>query len=138
MRVFETVVLVLSGLALFYASSSRLINPAEAVFLQTYLANPVNSLANDIDLVNEIRGGGAVMLLAGMVVFLGTVKADFRLTSFVVATVILGGVVFGRALSLFIDGMPNEALTRVAIVEGVLGAFNIVCLVNILIKGQKS
>lgn len=138
MRVFETVVLVLSGLALFYASSSRLINPAEAVFLQTYLANPVNSLATDIDLVNEIRGVGAVMLLAGMVVFLGTVKADFRLTSFVVATVILGGVVFGRALSLFIDGMPNEALTRVAIVEGVLGAFNIVCLVNILIKGQKS
>ena len=130
MNIFKIVVLALSGLALFYASSTRLINPTEAVFLQTYLENPENSLEVDIDLVNEIRGVGAVMFLGGIIAFLGTIRADFRLTSFVVATVIFGGVVLGRSLSLFIDGIPNENLIRAATAEGVLGTLNIFCLIN--------
>lgn len=138
MKNFKIIVLVLSALALFYASSSRFINPMGAVFLQTFFENPENSLEIAIDLVNEIRGVGAVMFLGGIIAFLGAIRADFRQTSFVVATVIFGGVVLGRALSLFIDGIPNENLIRAAIVEGVLGALNIFCLVNILIQGHKS
>ncbi len=138
MKILKIVVLALSGLALFYASSSRLINPTGAVFLQTYFANPVNSLALDIDLVNEIRGVGAVMFFGGIVAFLGTIRADFRQTAFVVTTVIFGGVVFGRSLSLFIDGIPNVNLIRAAIAEGVLAVLNIFCLVHLLVQGRKS
>lgn len=135
MQIFKNVVLVLSGLALFYASSMRLINPTEAVFLQTYFANPENSLAIDIDLVNEIRGVGGVLFLGGIIAFLGVIRADFRRTSFIVATVIFGGILLGRSLSLFIDGISNERLIRAVIAEGVLGALNVFCLGNILIQG---
>lgn len=138
MKIFQIVVLVLSGLALFYASSMRLFNPTEAVFLQTYLANPDNSLQFDVDLANEIRGVGAVMVLGGIVAFIGVFRADFRLTAFVVATVILGGVVLGRSVSFVIDGLPNADLMRAASAEVVLGALNVVCLVTLLIRGQKS
>ena len=130
MRILRIVVLNLSVLALFYAGLSRLINPAEAVFLQTFFTNPENSLETAIDLANEIRGVGAVMFFGGIIAFLGTIREDLRLTSFVVTTVVFGGVVLGRSLSFFIDGTPNQELIRVAVTEVVLGALNIICLVN--------
>ena len=136
MNIFKIVVLTLSGLALLYASSMRLINPTEAVFLQTYLEHPANSLAIDIDLVNEIRGVGAVVFLGAIIAFLGTIRVDFRQTSFVVTTLIFGGVVLGRSLSLLIDGIPNENLMRAASAEIVLGVLNIFCLTSILIQSR--
>ena len=138
MKIFQIVVLVLSGLALFYASSMRLINPSEAVFLQTYFEAPENSLETNIDLVSEIRGVGAVMLLGGVVALIGVIRVDFRVTSFVVATVIFGGVVLGRALSLFIDGIPNADLIRAATAEMVLTTLNVFCLISILIQDHKA
>lgn len=137
MKTLNIVVLSLSGLALFYACSMRLINPAGAVFLQSYFENPVNRLETHIDLVNEIRGVGAVMLLGGFIAFLGTMRVGFRQTAFVVLTVIFGGVVLGRSVSLFIDGMPNQGLIRAAIVEGVLAGLNVYCLVNSLLRSYK-
>ncbi|MEL6698048.1 MAG: DUF4345 family protein [Bacteroidota bacterium] len=131
MKIFYIVVLVLSGLALFYACTMRLINPKGAVFLQTFFENPENSLDNHTDWVSEIRGVGAVMLLGGIVVLLGAVKADFRFTSFVVATVIFTGVVMGRSLSFFLEGVPHPNLIRVAITEGVLAALNIYGLLRL-------
>lgn len=136
MKNFKIVVLVLSGLALFYASSSRLINPAAAVFLQTFFENSVNSLATDVDLVNEIRGVGAVMLLGGIVAIWGAVRADFRQTAFVVTAVIFGGVILGRSISLLIDGVPNANLMRAAVIEAVLAALNVFSLAHILIRGN--
>lgn len=133
-EIFKIVVLSLSGLALLYACSMRLINPTQAVFLETYLVYPDNSLETNIDLVNEIRGVGAVMLLGAIIALLGTIRADFRLTAFVVAVVIFGGVVLGRSISLFIDGIPNQNLVRATIAEIVLATLNIFCLIHIVIQ----
>jgi len=135
MKIFQIVVLCLSGLALLYACSMRLINPTHAVFLETYLEE--NTLESDIVLINEIRGVGAVMLLGAIVAFLGAIRAEFQQTAFVVVTVIFGGVVLGRSFSLFIDGIPNPNLMRVAIIEIVLGVLNVVCLIGILIQARK-
>ncbi|MEM8858003.1 MAG: DUF4345 domain-containing protein [Chloroflexota bacterium] len=137
MRTFKIIVLVLSGLALFYASSSRLIDPAAAVFLQTFFESPQNSLGIAIDLVNEIRGVGAVLLLGGIIALIGARRANFRFTSFVVTNVIFCGIVIGRLLSFLLDGMPNPDLIRVAITEAVLAVLNIVCLVTIIAQGDK-
>lgn len=138
MKIFQIVVLSLSGLALLYACSLRLFNPEGAVFLQTYFENPANSLETHVDLINEIRGVGAVMLLGGIIALLGTLKADFRLSAFVVLTVILGGVVLGRSLSFMIDGIPHANLIRAAIVEGVLAMLNVFCLAKLLLQRRKS
>ena len=134
MKIFNVIVLVLSGLALFYASATRLINPAGAIFLQTFFENPENSLEIATDLVNEIRGMGAVLFLGGINALLGAIRGDFRKTSFVVTSIIFGGVVLGRSLSFFIDGNPNQDLIRVAMIEGVLAALNVFCLVKLVSK----
>ncbi|MEM7332332.1 MAG: DUF4345 domain-containing protein [Chloroflexota bacterium] len=138
MKNLKVIVLILSGLALFYASSSRLINPTGAVFLQIFFENPENSLETAVDLVNEIRGVGAVLLLGGIVALLGARRADFRPTSFVVTTVIFGGIILGRTLSFIIDGVPNPDLIRVAIIEMVIGVLNIFCFVQIWAQGRQS
>lgn len=132
METFQILILLLSGLALFYASFMRLINPKKAVFLQTYLSNPENRLENDPDLVNEIRGVGAVMLLGGIVILSGVIMPNLKLTSFVVAIVIFFGVVAGRLISFGLDGKPNLDVIRATVVEVVLGGLNIFCLVSIL------
>ncbi|MFK7804868.1 MAG: DUF4345 domain-containing protein [Anaerolineae bacterium] len=134
MKIFNVIVLVLSGLALFYASATRLINPAGAVFLQTFFENSENSLEIATDLVNEIRGVGAVLFLGGIIALLGAIRGDFRKTSFVVTSIIFGGVVIGRSISFFIDGNPNQDLIRVAMIEGVLAALNVFCFVKLVSK----
>lgn len=133
MENFQIIVLSLSGLGLFYASSTRLINPLKAIFLQTYFENPENTLESDIDLVSEIRGVGAVMVFGGIVTLPGTILPDFRLTSFVVASVIFCGVASGRLLSLFIDGRPGKSVFRAATAEIALSVLNMLCLISILI-----
>ncbi|MEO1644288.1 MAG: DUF4345 domain-containing protein, partial [Chloroflexota bacterium] len=93
-----------------------------------------NSLTTDSDLVNEIRGVGAVMLLGAIVALLGIRRADFRLTAFSVLTVIFGGIVLGRSISIVIDGMPNTNLLRAMSTEVVLALLNIFCLIPVLSK----
>ena len=98
--------------------------------------NPANSLETNIDLINEIRGVGTVMLLGAIIAFLGIIRVDFRETSFVVVTMIFAGVVLGRSISFFIDGMPNENLIRASIAEIVLSLLNVFCLVSILMQSK--
>ena len=117
--------LALSGLALFYACSMRLIDPSGAVFLQSYFENPGNSLDLHLDLVNEIRGVGAVMLLGGIVAFLGIARTDLRQSAFLVLVVIFGGVILGRSISILLDGMPSQDVIRAAVAEGVLAVGNV-------------
>lgn len=138
MKKFDTFVLALSGLALVYACTMRLIDPSTAVFLQTYFETAGNSLDTHIELANEIRGLGASMLLAGMVAFLGIVMPRFRVTSFVVVCVIFVGVALGRSVSLVVDGVPDASLLRPAITEAILAALNLFCLANALIKERRS
>ncbi|MEL7124473.1 MAG: DUF4345 domain-containing protein [Bacteroidota bacterium] len=132
METFKIVVLSLSGLALFYASSMRLINPNKANFLKTYIGNSEIKLEKDTDLLNEIRGIGSVMLLGGILVLMGTIMPDFKQTSFVVASLIFGGVVLGRLISFGLDGIPNADIIRAAIIEVTLCVLNLFCLVSIL------
>jgi len=132
MEIFKVFVLFLSSLALIYACTTRLIRPLKAVFLQSYLATSQNKLAITVDLLNEIRGMGSVLFIGAIVVFVGILLPDFQLTSFVVATLILFGIVLGRLLSSFVDGKPSQRLIQVATVEAALSILNIICLINIL------
>ena len=78
------------------------------------------------------------MLLGGLMAFHGAVKSNSKRTSFVVTTIIFAGVVLGRSLSLFVDGVPSQDLIRAASVEGILTALNIICLISILIQDRES
>ena len=136
MKIFNIIVLALSCLALFYACTMRLIHPDTAVFLQSYFEHLANSLETHIDLANEIRGVGMVMLLGGIVALIGAIWQDFRQAAFMVATVIFAGVILGRLVSFAIDGLPHTGVLRAAVAEAVLAGLNVVCLANSMLKGN--
>ena len=129
MEIFKIVILSVSGLLLLFVGAMRLSNP-----IKTYLKNSGIKLENDVDLLNEMRGVRAVMLMGGILILLGTFIAQFTFTSFVVAVLILLGFAIGRLLSIGLDGKPNKLIVQGLISELVLGAANIFCLITILLK----
>ena len=132
MEVFQVIVLVASGALLVFAGLGRLMKPKGSVCLDTYLADPTNDLQNDQDLASEMRGAGVITALFGVIILLGILFLDFRLTSFVCATVFYLGYAFGRGFSWINDGKPTRRTRMGFGFEAVLGALNAIFLVNIL------
>jgi len=132
MEIFQVIVLVPSAALLIFAGSVRFMKPKGSVCLDTYLADSANDLQNDQDLTSEMRGAGVITAVFGVIILLGILFADFRLTSFVCATVFYLGYAFGRGFSWINDGKPTKR-TRVGFgFEAVLGTLNAICLVSIL------
>ena len=90
-------------------------------------------LEGQVDIFNEMSGGGASTLFGGIIILIGIIIPELMLASFVVAIVIFLGYAFGRLVSLRLDGKPNEQLTQGLISELVLGGANVFCLVSSLI-----
>ncbi|MEY8212754.1 MAG: DUF4345 domain-containing protein [Gammaproteobacteria bacterium] len=127
MEIFSIVVLALSGLLLGFVGVMRLTKPIE-----TYSKNSGVTLANDVDLLNEIRGASALMLLGGIIILCGTYVSDIRMISFSIAVLIFIGFLLGRVFSLIQDGKPNKLIVNGIYSEVVLGGLNLFCLINII------
>lgn len=130
MKTFYAVVLVVSGLSMFYASTTRLIKPTKAVFFPTQIKSSEKTDKPNTDLINEIRGVGGVLMLGGTLALLGLAISGFKQYSFMMASVIFIGIVIGRLLSMGIEGIPSSGVLQAMIVEFILGVFNLYCFVK--------
>ncbi|RLD24114.1 MAG: hypothetical protein DRI70_08575, partial [Bacteroidetes bacterium] len=90
-------------------------------------------LENDVNLLNEMRGVSSVMLLAGVIILLGTFIPELTLTSHSFAILLFLGFAIGRVLSFGLDGKPNKLIVQGLIFELILGGANTFCLVNTLV-----
>ena len=128
MEIFKIVILSLSGLLLFFVGTMRLINP-----IKTYLKNSGIKLENDVNLLNEMRGVSSLMLLAGVIILLGTFIPELTLISHSFAILLFLGFAIGRILSFVLDGKPNKSIVQGLIFELILGGANTFCLMNSLV-----
>ncbi|WP_190808799.1 DUF4345 domain-containing protein [Flagellimonas sp. S3867] len=126
MEIFTIVTLALSGLLLLMVGIARLSNP-----ISNYAKNSGITIANDVDLLNEVRGTSAVMLLGAILVLLGILVPDLTLTSHIIATLLFLGFAVGRFVSIAADGQPNKKIKQGIVFELVLGTANVICLVQI-------
>ena len=127
MEIVNIVILSLSGLLLLMVGTLRLSNP-----IKNYAKNSGIKLENDTDLLNEMRGVSSVMLFGGIIILLGTIIPELRMTSHIVAILILIGFAIGRLVSMGVDGKPNKQIVQGLIFEIVLGGANIFSLVSAL------
>lgn len=127
MDIFNTAVLAISGLLLFMVGSMRLSNP-----IKNYAKNSGIELANDVNLLNEVRGVSALMFCGAIIIFLGIFIPSLTFTSLTVAALIFIGFAIGRLLSIGVDGKPNKQIMQGLMFELVLGAVNVFGLVNML------
>ena len=128
MGIFNMVILALSGLMLLMVGGLRLSNP-----IKNYSKNSGIQIDNDVNLLNEVRGTSALMLIGGLIILSGIFIPKLMVSSFVVATLIFIGFAIGRLLSMGLDGRPNKLLVQGLVFELVLGGLNIFGLVNHLV-----
>jgi len=129
MEIVSIVTLSISGLLLFVAGTSRLINP-----IKNYLKNSGITLEKEVNILNEARAVGSVMMLSGVIMLLGIFNSELTMTSHIIALLILFGFAIGRTYSMAIDGKPNKLLITGLISELVLGSINAFCLINLLVN----
>lgn len=81
-------------------------------------------VADNTNLLNEMRGAGGGLLAGGLLIGLGALIKRLLLTSIAVSVVLYLGYGLARVVSMWLDGMPGQSLVIVAALEltiGVLG-----------------
>jgi len=127
MEIVKIVILSLSSLLLVFVGLMRLFNP-----INTYEKNSGIKLANDTDLLNEMRGVSAVMLCGGLLVALGIFVPMMTFSSHIVGSLIFIGFLIGRLVSMSADGKPNKQIVQGIYFELMFGGANVYGLYSTL------
>lgn len=90
-------------------------------------------LADDVNLLNEMRASGGMVLAAGLFVLLGAVRASMAVPAMAVACVLYLSYGLSRVVSVVLDGVPNSALLQIMALELFIGG-----LCAVLLRTSKS
>ncbi|PTU30084.1 DUF4345 family protein [Stenotrophobium rhamnosiphilum] len=94
--------LVITGALFLIVGLRALFRPVEAI------AVPYSLSAKSIDAKNYLRSGaGGVAIAAGAVMVASAFIPSLTLAGVLISMTILGGLVFGRVVSLLLDGNPG-------------------------------
>lgn len=113
------IILGLAGLLLVTVGTMLTFNTDAA------LASSGIDISENINMYNDIRGGGGLVLGLGILVLLGAFIRKLAYTSTIVAIVAYFSYAAGRVISIGFDGPPSEALVRATIIEGVFGVLTL-------------
>ena len=80
-------------------------------------------------LANEMKAPAGALLVAGLLMFAGIVRAKFIVISLATATFVYLSYGLGRVISIAVDGMPHSGMVSAAGIEIVIGT---ACLLTLL------
>jgi hypothetical protein len=111
--------LTLSGLLLTVIGGSTLLMPV------VVKASSGIDLAGNVNLLNDVRGGGALLLALALTTLVGAFSNLMRFTSTLLSVILFLSIGIGRIFSIVADGMPVESLIKATVVEFVVGSIGI-------------
>ncbi|WP_057935722.1 DUF4345 domain-containing protein [Algoriphagus resistens] len=88
-------------------------------------------LDENISLLSEIRAYGGIILSGGIIVFLGSFFDKLLLISSGVSSLFYLSLGLSRLISLFIDGVPSQALVTAGIAEILIGLVSLLMFLKI-------
>jgi hypothetical protein len=88
------------------------------------------ALDGSIELANELRALGGVLLLAGLVIGAGAVRSRWIFPAAIVAATVMLGLALGRVGSAIVDGMPAASVITAGVIELVLGSASVLVAVK--------
>lgn len=98
-----TAFLFITGLIFSAVGLYGLINPLAAVA-------PVGLQLESVSSINQMRASaGAIPLLAGLFMCASVFRLHWQTAALWLVSIILGGLIFGRLISMLVDGMPGTA-----------------------------
>jgi hypothetical protein len=113
---FTRTVLFIAGLAGIGIGTALLIAPV------AFQASSGVDIGGSTSLLNENRGIGGVLLLAGIGVLVGAFTPRLALASAALGAVFYLGYGLARLLSVVLDGLPSSTLVAAMVAELILGS----------------
>jgi hypothetical protein len=118
------IILFVLGMVLIAIGSWRLIMPVE------FFASNGMELGNDVNILNEARAAGGMVLASGIIVMLGAFLPALTFTSTVVSILIFLSFGVARLIGIAIDGMPGEKIIQGIIIEFVFGLVGVFAFIK--------
>lgn len=92
-----------------------------AFFPEAYTGRHDISILGNVNLYNEFRGTGGLMLASGLLILLGAFIKELAYTATIVAAVNFLLFALARVFSIFVDGVPVDGIIRATAVEMLVG-----------------
>lgn len=85
-------------------------------------------LGDDVNLLNEMRSSGGVVLASGLFILLGAIRAKMAFFALVVSTTMYLSYGLSRVVSLVADGVPGSSMLQILALELFIGTLCAVML----------
>ena len=116
------VILFLQGVLLILLGSWRMVDP------EGFFANSELILSPEAGLLSEARGTGGVVLLFGLLIFLGSILKALRFTAALASICLFFGFACGRLLGWNFDGDPGSPIIQGMIMEFLMALLTLFAL----------
>ena len=108
---YQKIALILTGLAASAVGAGMLLVP------HAFHALSGITLANDVNLLSEVRAPGAALLVTGLFILSGAFVARVRHAATLVGFAVMLSYGVSRLISMVLDGMPGAAMVQITIFE---------------------
>jgi hypothetical protein len=81
------------------------------------------ALGNDVNLLNEVRSQGGIVLVAGLFMLFGAFRVTMTWTALILSATLYLSYGLSRLVSVGFDGVPNAAMLQITALELFIGAF---------------
>ncbi|UWR16346.1 DUF4345 domain-containing protein [Sulfitobacter sp. M368] len=92
------------------------------------------SVGGDVNLLNELRSPGAMILLAGAVILVGAFRSRLTVVALILSTAVYLSFGLSRIVSVVADGIPNAAMLQILGLELFIGGMS--ALLLYAVRGQ--
>ena len=83
---------------------------------------------DDVNLLNEMRSSGGMVLASGLFILLGAIRAKMAFFALIVSTTLYLSYGLSRVISLVADGMPGSSMLQILALELFIGTLCAVML----------
>ena len=81
------------------------------------ISNMIGLTFNDITAFSEFRAQYTFFTALGILSFIAVFKKEIQIRTYFILALLNGSVVIGRTLGIFLDGMPDQTLWSIFIVD---------------------
>ena len=81
------------------------------------ISNMIGLTFNDITAFSEFRAQYTFFTALGVLSFIAVFKKEIQIRTYFILSLLIGSFVIGRTLGIFLDGMPDQTLWSIFIVD---------------------
>jgi len=113
--IITKIVLILSGLIATGVGVGVLFMP------HAFHASAGIVLGDDVNLLNEMRSSGGMLLASGLFILFGAIRASMAFFALIISTTLYLSYGLSRVVSIVADGIPDGSMLQILVSELLIG-----------------